>query len=34
MVEFSKSYAEQNKRDYDELADAVKSGRVVAQTGL
>ena len=34
ILEFSKAYAEQNERDYKELADAVKAGRVVAQTGL
>jgi hypothetical protein len=34
ILEFSKLYAEQNERDYRELAKAVKSGRIVAQTGL
>jgi uncharacterized protein (DUF2252 family) len=34
ILEFSKLYAEQNERDYQKLADAVKSGRIVAQTGL
>jgi uncharacterized protein (DUF2252 family) len=34
IVEFSKAYAEQNERDYNELTTAVKSGRIVAQTGL
>jgi uncharacterized protein (DUF2252 family) len=34
IVEFSHAYAEQNERDYQALAAAVKSGRVVAQTGL
>ncbi len=34
IVEFSKAYAEQNDRDYAELADAVKSGAITAQTGL
>ncbi len=34
ILEFSKAYAAQNDRDYKELADAVKSGRVAAQTGL
>jgi uncharacterized protein (DUF2252 family) len=33
-LEFSKAYAEQNQRDYDALVDAVKSGRIVAQTGV
>ena len=34
MLAFSKDYAEQNDRDYNALVDAVKSGRVVAETGL
>jgi uncharacterized protein (DUF2252 family) len=34
IVEFSKAYAEQNERDFKELQDAVKSGKLVAQTGL
>ncbi len=34
IVEFSKAYAEQNLRDYDALKQAVKSGRIVAETGL
>ena len=34
MLEFSKAYADQNERDYSALVDAVKSGRVVAETGL
>jgi hypothetical protein len=34
IVEFSRAYAEQNESDYQRLADAVKSGRIVAQTGL
>ncbi|MGZ6664481.1 MAG: DUF2252 domain-containing protein [Solirubrobacteraceae bacterium] len=34
ILEFSKAYAAQNERDYKELADAVKAGRIVAQTGL
>jgi uncharacterized protein (DUF2252 family) len=34
VLEFSKAYAEQNERDYQALADAVKSGRITAQTGL
>jgi hypothetical protein len=34
IVEFSKAYAEQNDRDYKELDEAVKSGRIVAETGL
>ena len=34
IVEFSHAYAEQNERDYEALAEAVKSGRIVAETGL
>jgi len=34
LLEFSKAYAEQNERDYKALADAVKAGRVTAETGL
>ncbi len=34
IVQFSQAYAEQNERDYKALAEAVKSGRIVAQTGL
>jgi uncharacterized protein (DUF2252 family) len=34
ILEFSKAYAEQNDHDYQELAAAVKSGRITAQTGL
>ncbi|HEX4482699.1 MAG TPA: DUF2252 domain-containing protein [Solirubrobacteraceae bacterium] len=34
LVEFSAAYAEQNRRDYDALAQAVASSRIVAQTGL
>jgi uncharacterized protein (DUF2252 family) len=34
IVEFSHAYAEQNERDYKALAEAVKSGRVTAETGL
>jgi uncharacterized protein (DUF2252 family) len=34
VLEFSKSYAEQNDRDYQALDAAVKSGRITAQTGL
>jgi uncharacterized protein (DUF2252 family) len=34
ILEFSNAYAEQNERDYKELAAAVKSGRISAQTGL
>ncbi|MGN6168979.1 MAG: DUF2252 domain-containing protein [Solirubrobacteraceae bacterium] len=34
ILEFSKAYAQQNERDYQALVDAVKSGKVTAQTGL
>jgi uncharacterized protein (DUF2252 family) len=34
LLGFSRAYAEQNQRDYNKLADAVKSGRIVAHTGL
>jgi uncharacterized protein (DUF2252 family) len=34
ILEFSRAYAEQNERDYQRLSDAVKSGRIGAQTGL
>jgi uncharacterized protein (DUF2252 family) len=34
IVEFSRAYAEQNERDYQALVDAVKSGRIVAETGV
>jgi uncharacterized protein (DUF2252 family) len=34
ILKFSKAYAQQNERDYNELAAAAKSGRITAQTGL
>jgi uncharacterized protein (DUF2252 family) len=34
ILQFSEAYAEQNDRDYQELDAAVKSGRIIAQTGL
>ncbi len=34
ILEFSKSYAEQNDLDYRALVEAVDSGRIVAQTGV
>ncbi len=34
IVEFSHAYAEQNERDYKALVAAVKSGRIIAETGL
>ena len=34
IADFSEAYADQNQRDYDALAKAVKSGRVKAVTGV
>ena len=34
ILGFSKAYADQNERDYQALAAAVKAGRIEAQTGL
>jgi uncharacterized protein (DUF2252 family) len=34
ILDFSKSYADQNDLDYQALSEAVRSGRIVAQTGL
>jgi uncharacterized protein (DUF2252 family) len=34
ILAFSKDYAEQNERDYQQLAAAVKSGRITAEAGL
>jgi uncharacterized protein (DUF2252 family) len=34
IFEFAQAYADQNERDYQALVAAVKSGRIVAQTGL
>jgi uncharacterized protein (DUF2252 family) len=34
ILEFSRAYADQNDADYAALTEAVKSGRIVAQTGL
>ncbi len=34
ILEFSKAYSEQNERDYQALAAAVKSGSIAATTGL
>ena len=34
IADFAASYAEQNERDYALLVEAVKSGRIVAQTGV
>jgi uncharacterized protein (DUF2252 family) len=34
IADFSASYADQNERDYEAFAEAVKSGRLTARTGL
>jgi uncharacterized protein (DUF2252 family) len=34
ILDFSKSYADQNERDYQALSDAANSGRIAVQTGL
>ena len=34
IADFAEAYADQNERDYQALVDAVKSGRITAQTGL
>ena len=34
ILEFTRVYAEQNERDYKALADAVKAGRITAETGV
>ena len=34
IVDFSAAYADQNERDYKALVKAVRSGRIVAETGL
>jgi Uncharacterized protein conserved in bacteria (DUF2252) len=34
IVEFSEAYADQNDRDYQKLSEAVKSGRIKAETGV
>jgi uncharacterized protein (DUF2252 family) len=34
ILDFSMAYAQRNELDYQELAAAVKSGRIIAQTGL
>ena len=34
LLEFSRAYAEQNERDHKRLLEAVKEGRITAQTGL
>jgi hypothetical protein len=34
ILEFSKAYADQNERDYQQLVDAVNAGKITAQAGL
>jgi uncharacterized protein (DUF2252 family) len=34
ILEFSRAYAEQNAQDYQRLVDAVKSGKIKAETGV
>jgi hypothetical protein len=34
IADFSSAYADQNERDYEALVEAVRSGRIEAQTGL
>jgi uncharacterized protein (DUF2252 family) len=34
LAEFAEAYADQNEQDYNALVDAVKSGRITAETGL
>jgi uncharacterized protein (DUF2252 family) len=34
IVDFAARYADQNERDYEALAEAVRSGRLAAETGL
>jgi uncharacterized protein (DUF2252 family) len=34
ILQFSEAYADQNERDYKQLAKAVESGRITAETGL
>jgi hypothetical protein len=34
ITDFSERYADQNERDYEEFADAVKSGRLEAREGI
>jgi Uncharacterized protein conserved in bacteria (DUF2252) len=33
ILQLSQAYAEQNERDYTQLAAAVKSGKITAETG-
>ena len=34
IADFSTAYADQNERDFDAFVGAVKSGRLIAQTGV
>ena len=34
LLRFAEAYAQQNERDYQQLVEAVKSGRITAQTGV
>jgi sugar/nucleoside kinase (ribokinase family) len=34
LADFSLAYADQNQRDYQVLVDAVKNGRIKAETGV
>ena len=34
VTEFAAAYADQNERDHQALADAVKSGRIAAEQGV
>ena len=34
LLEFSRAYADQNERDHQQLLEAVKQGRITAETGL
>ena len=34
IADFSAAYADQNEKDYEAFAAAVKSGRLIAQTGV
>ena len=34
IADFSAAYADQNERDYERLVQAVRSGRVAAESGL
>ena len=34
IADFAEAYADQSERDYESLLGAIKSGRVVAETGI